>query len=334
MQARCQPAEPFRARHSEARHTGCDWSAQTLSADRLRMLRFLLSRLSAAQKNRLKALVQNNRLRALYLARKRRFVQRFLAYGPTELERCLRSLGIQKGDTVMLHSSFDASSGFRGSPKELIDVFLRVLGTTGNLLMVSLPYRTSTYEYLEKGKVFDVKKTPSQMGLISEAFRRRHGVLRSFHPTHPVLAHGPKADWIVADHDKCLYACGPGSPFEKLSLLEGKVVFYNVPFPTNTFFHYLEHLVERDVNFPLYLDQTFEVPAVDWNGAETTVKARVFSMEAVRRRRPTMLLAELEKRVQVRKGKIGNTRLMAVEANQAVACAEDMARRGELFYAG
>jgi aminoglycoside 3-N-acetyltransferase len=228
----------------------------------------------------------------------------------------------------MLHSAFDASSGFRGSPKELIDVFLGVLGTNGNLLMASLSYRTSTLEYLQEGKVFDVRKTASKMGLISETFRRRQGVRRSLHPTHPVLAYGPKAEWIVADHEKCACACGPGSPFEKLSLLDGKVIFYNVPPTTMTFFHYLEHLVEEAMSFPLYFDQVFEVPAIDWNGTKTMVKTRVFSMEAVRRRRPLMLWIELEKRSYVRRAKVGNTRLMAVDVKRTIACTREMARTG------
>ncbi len=294
-----------------------------MSAVDLRVLRFLLRKLPATEKTRLKA---------FYVARKRRFVRRFLAYGAAELEVRLRSLGIASGDTVMLHSAFDALSGFRGSPKELIDVFLGLLGTNGNLLMVSLPYRTSTYEYLNEGKIFDVRKTISRMGLVSEAFRRRQGVLRSLHPTHPVLAHGSKAQWIVADHEKCVYACGPGSPFEKLALLDGKVVFYNVPLTTMTFFHYLEHLVEREMDFPLYFDREFEVPTVDWNGTTITVRTRVFSMEAARRRRPTMLAHELEKRSQVKKGWIGNTRLIAIDAKQAIACTQAMARVGVLFY--
>src|SRR6266478_9865514 len=206
------------------------------------MLKFWLSRLNNSQKTKLKE---------LYLASKGLFIKRFLSYGPRELESILRDLGVSSGDTVMLHSSF-ALSGFRGSPKELSDVFLRGVGPNGNLLMVSLPYSSSTYEYLQKKQTFDVRKTPSHMGIVSESFRRREGVVRSYHPTHPVLATGPKADWIIADHDKCLYPCGPGSPFEKFSQLGGKVLFFNVPFTTLTMFHYLEHLVERMLPFPLY----------------------------------------------------------------------------------
>ena len=102
------------------------------------MLGFLLSRLNSSQKAKLKALRS---------ASTRLFIERFRSYGSRELEALLRALGVTAGDTVMLHSAF-ASSGFRGSPKELADVFLRTIGPSGNLLMVSLPYSSSTYEYL------------------------------------------------------------------------------------------------------------------------------------------------------------------------------------------
>ncbi len=282
----------------------------------------MLSRLNSSQKTKLKA---------LYLATKRLFIKRFLSYGSRELESLLHDLGVTSGDTVMLHSSF-ALSGFRGSPKELSDVFLRSVGPNGNLLMVSLPYSSSTYEYLQKKKTFDVRKTPSHMGMISESFRRREGVLRSFHPTHPVLAFGPKAEWIIADHDKCLYPCGPGSPFEKFSQLGGKVVFFNVPFSTITLFHYMEHLVERTLPFPLYLSEAFEVPSIDSTGKISMIKTRVFSPEAVRRRRPLILMEELDKQHLVRRKRMGNSRVMCVAALEAIACTEQMARAGKLFY--
>ena len=282
----------------------------------------LLSRLNSSKKAQLKE---------LYWGSKGLFIRWFRSYGSRELESLLRVLGVATGDTVMLHSAF-ALSGFRGSPKELVDVFLRSIGPNGNLLMVSLPYSSSSYEYLQKLKVFDVTKTPSHMGMISESFRRREDVLRSFHPTHPVLALGPKAEWITANHDKCLYGCGPGSPFEKLSQLGGKVVFFNVPCTTMTLFHYLEHLVEKALPFPLYRSETFAVPSIDGTGKTTVIKTRVFSPEAIRRRRPLTLVEELDKQHLVKRKRVGNSRVTCIAAMDAIACTEQMARTGKLFY--
>jgi aminoglycoside 3-N-acetyltransferase len=287
------------------------------------MFRYLLSRMSGSQKARLKA---------FYAAQKRLFIERFLSYGSLDLESMLRAVGVHSGDTVMLHSAFGGSSGFRGSPKDLTDAFLRSVGPIGNLLMVSLPYSSSTHEYLKKLKTFDVRQTPSHMGIISESFRRRKDVLRSFHPTHPVLAFGPQAEWIIADHDKCLYPCGPGSPFEKFSKLGGKVVFFNVPFATMTLFHYLEHLVEKTLPFPLYLNEDFDVPSIDSSGAEKLVRTRVFSPEAVRLRRPFTLMKELDRLHLVKRKRLGNSRIMSVAAVDAIETTNQMSQAGKLFY--
>src|SRR5262249_16752964 len=54
---------------------------------------------------------------------------------------------------------------------------------------------------------------PSQMGLLTELFRRRRGVLRSLHPTHSVCAHGPLASEITRSHHLSSAAFGEISPF-------------------------------------------------------------------------------------------------------------------------
>lgn len=270
--------------------------------------------------------------KAKLLEARRLYVRAFLSYDATQLMDCLRSLGVRSGDSVMLHSSFGPHYGFRGAIEQLTGVFLDAVGPEGNLLMVSLPYRSSSLQYLSKLKYFDVRKTPSMMGLVSEYFRHRADVLRSLHPTHPVLACGAKAEWFVAGHQLFEYPCGPGTPFEKLEQLDGKVVFFNVPFATFTFFHYLEHLVAPDMPFSLYTEQPFVVPVIDRKGEWTTVKTFVFSLEAIRRRRFLVLEDELRRRQLIQERRVGNSRLLLIRVRDAVDCVRDMHRRGQTFY--
>jgi aminoglycoside 3-N-acetyltransferase len=236
------------------------------------------------------------------------------------------------GDTIMLHSGYDALCGFRGTVKELTDTFLQVIGPEGNLVMVSLPYRSSSLEYLDGLKSFDVRRTPSMMGLVSEFFRRRPEVLRSLHPTHPVLAHGPKAAWIVADHEKCQFPCGPGTPFEKMRCLDAKAVFFYVPFDNFTFFHYLEHLVRFELPFDLYTDEPFVVPVLDQEGTQRTVATFAFTREAIGRRQFHVLDNEMNRRGLIAKGRVGNSALLAVRVRDTVDVVQDMSRHGRYFY--
>jgi aminoglycoside 3-N-acetyltransferase len=260
------------------------------------------------------------------------FVRRFLSFGERELLAALRRLGIRDGDALMLHSAFAQHHGFDGSVEQLTDVFIKALGPRGHLMMVSLPYRSSTLEYLQRLRVFDVRRTPSMMGLVSEYFRRRPDVLRSLHPTHPVLVRGRDAAWFVDGHERAPFPCGPGTPFEKLAERDGIVAFFNVPFATFTFFHHLEHLVSAHLPFALYTDETFEVPVVDRRGEPGVVRTRAFAREAIVRRRFEVLEQALRARGVITAVKVGNTRMEAIRVRDAIACTHEMQARGQLFY--
>jgi aminoglycoside 3-N-acetyltransferase len=198
--------------------------------------------------------------------------------------------------------------------------------------MVSLPYHSSSLEYLKNLKHFDVRRTPSMMGLVSEFFRRRPNVVRSLHPTHPMLACGPKAEWICADHELSLYPCGPGTPFEKLVTLDAKTVFFNVPFVYFTFFHNLEHLVRSELPFALYTDKPFEVPVIDKSGDHRVVTTYVFTQDAIDRRRFPILEHEMRQRGMIRKSRVGNSYILSARVRDAIECVRAMSRAGRYFY--
>ena len=67
--------------------------------------------------------------------------------------------------------------------------------------------------YYLKRPVFDVRRQPSEMGLLSELFRRRESVRRSLHPTASVCALGPFADALVGGHHLATTTFGDGTPF-------------------------------------------------------------------------------------------------------------------------
>jgi aminoglycoside 3-N-acetyltransferase len=232
----------------------------------------------------------------------------------------------------MVHSSFSTVSGFTGSPSDFIDALIDVVGPEGHLLMVSMPYMSSTFEYLQKGRVFDVLKTVSHMGVVSETFRRRPGVLRSQHPTHPILAFGPRAAWFVEDHEKCLYPCGLGTPFDKLFQLGGKVLFVDVSFFTMTFFHYLEERIKERIDFSLFFPEPFEVPFIGSNGNGQVMRTYVYTLEANRRRRPQVLKDELDNQKLVKYHRSGNSHLQLVSTEDVVRCLDSMTARGIYFY--
>lgn len=273
-----------------------------------------------------------SKLRGLYHDFKVDLVRRLRAYDGPALIRSLRGMGVKPGDTLLVHTAFGKMLGFQGPPSALIDALLEAVGAEGNLMMVSIPYLTATSDYLSSLKEFDVRTTPSRMGLVTETFRRRPGVLRSLHPTHPVIAFGPKAAWLTAGHEDCVYPCGPGTPYAKLLELGGKVLFHGVSEYHFTFHHYLEDMVRDEVPFDLYETKPYRVKVIDAQGAPRVVETYAFTKEAIGRRRVHVLFDELERRGQLLRGRIGNASLALMATADTVACTRDQARRGVFFY--
>jgi aminoglycoside 3-N-acetyltransferase len=141
------------------------------------------------------------------------------------LRRRLAGLGVVQGSTVLLHSSMDAIS--RRVPTldsvRLIALIQDMLGEEVTLLMPTLPFDGRQVDYARANKVFDVRRTPSRMGLLSEVFRRTPGVLRSLHPTHSVAAWGRRAEELISEHHKGT-AFGESSPYFKLQEAGGVVM--------------------------------------------------------------------------------------------------------------
>jgi aminoglycoside 3-N-acetyltransferase len=229
----------------------------------------------------------------------------------------------------LMHSAFHVFNGFDGTPDQVIESVLNVIGASGNLLMVSMPYGGSTYEYLKEGLAFDVKNTMSAMGIIAETFRRKPGVVRSLNPAHPILALGPAAQWIISDHEKTMYSCGKGSPFEKILQLNAKALFFDVSLDHMTFFHYLEDLFKETLPVKLYEDAPFENIVIDVSGNEKAVKTYVFSYAARKHRSSQDLQHVLIRDKGVKAERIGRTKLVVLNLNQVVECAQKIISSGK-----
>jgi aminoglycoside 3-N-acetyltransferase len=288
------------------------------------MLASLLSRLPPAHKRR---------LRAVWHGARERFAATFLSYGPEQMVAGLRDMGVAAGDSLMVHAGFRRDSGFRGSPSMMVRALQDAVGPQGHLVMVSMPYLSSAYQYFSAGRTFDVRRTVSHMGIVSETFRRSPGVLRSLHPANPLLVRGPRAAWVVAGHEDCLYPCGPGSPFERLAQMDARVLFIDVSLHNFTFFHYLEQMVEDKLEFPLFRDDAMDVPVIDHDGRPGMVRTRVFSAEAIKRRRLGVLLDELDRQHLVRRRRVGNSRLAMLDVGDSIRVTQELLARGVVFYA-
>jgi aminoglycoside 3-N-acetyltransferase len=264
---------------------------------------------------------------------RQRVVNLIYSYGAPQLEQKLRDLGIGAGDAILMQSAFSTLNGFRGEASEVLDTVLKVIGPDGHLFMVSMPYSGAAADYLQDGKTFDVKRTPSQMGFLSELFRRRKGVLRSANPMHPVLAYGPRAEWLVTGHEELMYSCGEGSPFEKMLELDTKALLFDVDLDVLTFAHYLEHLFQDTAPARVYAAKPIETNIKDWNGTQRVISVYPFAREAMKLRNFAVLYEEVLRQKLVSHRRIGNTRLQLVRLKDVLRCGSEIVSRGGHIFA-
>lgn len=119
-------------------------------------------------------------------------------------------------EILMVHSSFDAFLPmYQGNAKDLVAALAQLCGPDRTLVMPSFVMGGRTYDAAEyfRTRPFDVRVTPSEMGLVAEIFRRTPNVLRSLHPTCAVCAVGPLAKELTTGHHLAKKSLGPDSPF-------------------------------------------------------------------------------------------------------------------------
>ena len=156
-----------------------------------------------------------------------------------ELAHDLLKLGVRPGGVLMMHSSLKALGPVEGGAGTVIEGLLEALDEAGTLLMPALTYERVTAEQ----PVFDVMRTPGNVGLIPETFRLREGTKRSVHPTHSVCASGPRAAELLETHLLDNTPCGPHSPFHLLPKYNGQILMLGCGLEPNTSMHAIEELV-------------------------------------------------------------------------------------------
>jgi aminoglycoside 3-N-acetyltransferase len=148
-----------------------------------------------------------------------------------QIRDALFHAGIRTGDHLLVHSSLRRVGPIDGGADALIDGLLEAVGSSGTLAM---PAFNSTRHM--PVPYFDVHSTPSRAGMLTEIFRKRPEVLRSYHPTHSVAAQGERAVEFLANHHDH-EALGIDSPLDRLARAGGYVLLMGVTHMANASIH-------------------------------------------------------------------------------------------------
>ena len=146
----------------------------------------------------------------------------------------LRDLGLERGDTVLVHSGL---SGMACRPETLLAALRDVLGTDGTLVV---PTFTPSFRAESPDGVFDLEGTPSAVGYFSELVRTQPDARRNVDPTHSFAVLGGQAERFGSLHAQNTYdrnnVLGQLHEDETWVLAVGLERFGR----SMTFFHYVE----------------------------------------------------------------------------------------------
>jgi aminoglycoside 3-N-acetyltransferase len=169
----------------------------------------------------------------------------------------LRSLGLKRGMTVIVHSSLSALGWVNGGPVAVIQALMDVLTGAGTLVMPTHssdlsepsewsnpPVPKSWHAIIrETMPCYDPRLTPTRgMGRIPELFRTWPDVRRSDHPQMSFAAWGKEAVFVTTGH-RLKNSMGETSPLARIYDLDGYVLLLGVGYGNNTSFHLAEYRV-------------------------------------------------------------------------------------------
>ena len=141
-------------------------------------------------------------------------------------EQALTELGIPRGGALMVHSDAMVVAQFAGMGNAAgIAAFWTCLEQWlgGHLLVPTFSYSPMADE------CFDPAQTPSKVGLMTELFRQREGVVRTRDPVFSMAISGPQGPALVAR--ECHDCFGQESPFGWLAEQDGWLLVSGVPQP-------------------------------------------------------------------------------------------------------
>ncbi|MEN1988023.1 AAC(3) family N-acetyltransferase [Paenibacillus hubeiensis] len=151
----------------------------------------------------------------------------------------LQQLGIDGKGTLLMHSSMKSIGEVEGGADTVLDALTEYM-KEGLLVLPTHTWSTIN----ASNPMFHVESSPCCVGILPELFRKRPGVVRSWHPTHSVAALGRDAEAFTKDDHLFDTPCARGSAWGKLLDRQATIILVGVDLKRNTFIHGVEEWVD------------------------------------------------------------------------------------------
>lgn len=159
-------------------------------------------------------------------------------YNKQQLKDQLESMGLKGDETILIHSSMKAIGAVDGGADTVLDAWMEYF-KDGLLLLPTHTWKTVNAD----NPVYNPYTTPSCVGLLTNMFMKRDGVIRSLHPTHSMSGYGKNAAEYLAGEEYNNTPCTPGGCYDRLKEVGGKVLLVGVGHERNTYIHSVEEVL-------------------------------------------------------------------------------------------
>ena len=180
----------------------------------------------------------------------KRVIQSRVFVSKNDIKLALRSAGIKRDDTLMLHSSLSSMGWVCGASQTLIDALLETLDLGTLCMPAYTSENTDPSEWInpavpeewfklirENTPVFDKKKSEVQrLGRVAKNFKNYPEVLRSNHPALSFCAYGKHAEFITKNHS-LNFGFGDNSPLKKMEDLDASILLLGVDYDSCSAMH-------------------------------------------------------------------------------------------------
>ncbi len=193
-----------------------------------------------------------------------------LIHGTYSTQDLIAEIDAQLGSDwsiLMVHSSVNnLFPMYQGSALELLKGLIEYCGPHRTLVMPAFNFgeaEEGARGTLQKNPRFDLRRTPSQMGLLTELFRRSKGVVQSKHPAYRIAALGPQAKALTAGHEYAPRGLGEDTPFDYMARHNAHILGIGKTFQVMTQTHHVECLMGDEWPAPQKVLPELAVVVVD-----------------------------------------------------------------------
>lgn len=206
-----------------------------------------------------------------------------------DLASILEALRVPRGGVLYVQCSLDWMERAGITASSVLPALIEWTAG-GTLVMPAYPFNSTHLAYLETQPAYDVRRTPSAIGLLPEALRRTKGAVRSLDPDFCITAYGAEADAIAGEAPAATDSFGPDSSYQRMIDRNATALGLGVSLNTNSFIHLIDARAAATYPRSPWLDRRYDLTVTDRKGGALSVQRHALRPEFQQRTKPAHVI--------------------------------------------